>query len=202
MDKKAIQRRRVERYLIDAAKTIIRREGADAVTVRRVADLAGYSYTTMYNYFADLNTLLWYVVADLMDEMVSVVTAQEEKSAGGPRGLKDTYRAYMGYYLENPSVYRFAFYKQIGEPPPDVARKLTVPLLAQRQAAVLARLAEEGYLEPEKIAMVGEMITLTVHGLLLFYFSERTQITHEEMFGKMEQAIDLLLTKKNGETTE
>lgn len=196
MDKKAIQRKRMERYLIDAAKTIIRDEGADAVTVRKVADLAGYSYTTMYNYFADISELLWYAVADYMEELVAVVEAAEEEAGYGLEGLKEVYRAYIGYYLQNPAVYRFAFFKQLGEPPPDVAARLTSGVLGEKQVKALEACAREGLIAPGDIVTVAEMLTGYVHGLLLFYFSERMQLKQEEMMIKMEAGIDFLLKSK------
>lgn len=196
MDKKAIQRKRMERYLIDAAKSIIRDEGVEAVTVRKVADLAGYSYATLYNYFSDVNELLWYVAADYLDEMVERLVSQGEKSGPSPQGLKEIYRTYINFYLDNPTVYRFVFFKQMGEPPAEVAKKMSAPVLGEKQMEVLLRCAEEGYLAKEDIQAVGEMITIFVHGLLLFYFAERMQFDQEEMFMKMERAIDMLLRKK------
>ena len=53
MDKKEIQRQRMMKYFIEAGKQIILEEGVKNVTVRKVADLAGYSYATLYNYFED-----------------------------------------------------------------------------------------------------------------------------------------------------
>ena len=48
---KDIQTERLLRYFLDAAKNIIKSEGLDALTVRSVADKAGYSYGTLYNYY-------------------------------------------------------------------------------------------------------------------------------------------------------
>jgi AcrR family transcriptional regulator len=196
MDKKAIQRKRMERYLIEAAKTIIQEEGAEAVTVRKVADLAGYSYATMYNYFKDVNELLWYVAADYLDELVALMEDLEEETAKGVDGIKKAYRAYVSYYMKNPAVYRFAFFQQLGEPPEEVAKKLQTPVMAEKQVHVLSHYVEKGLLRKEDVPRVGELLSGFVHGLLLFYFSGRMQLDREEMLTKIDQTIEFLLKKR------
>ncbi|MCR3921555.1 MAG: TetR/AcrR family transcriptional regulator [Firmicutes bacterium] len=202
MSNKEIQRQRMTRYFIDAAKTIIRTEGAADVTVRKVAEVAGYSYTTMYNYFADLNELLWYVIADYVDEMVTVMrnTAEEQKKAGldDVALCKATLTAYVNFYLDNPGAYRFGFFEQIGEPPQAVLEKLQTPVMANLQADQLLACVEKGLLVQEDLAVISDLMTGFVHGLLLFYFSERRQLGEKQLFAKLEQGVDYLLKRKEG----
>lgn len=54
------QRHRMIRYFVEAAWEIIDSEGVDALTVRRVADLAGYNVATLYNYFDNLDHLKFF----------------------------------------------------------------------------------------------------------------------------------------------
>ena len=58
MDKKSILEQRMKGYFIQAAMEILRGEGIKDLSVRNVAEKAGYSYATLYNYFKDLNELL------------------------------------------------------------------------------------------------------------------------------------------------
>ena len=53
MEKKEIQEQRMRGYFIQATKEIIKGEGIKSVSVRNIADRAGYSYATLYNYFKD-----------------------------------------------------------------------------------------------------------------------------------------------------
>lgn len=59
MDKKEIQKNRVMSYFINAADEIIREEGIESVTIRRVSDMAGFNSATLYNYFENLDHLLF-----------------------------------------------------------------------------------------------------------------------------------------------
>ena len=47
-------------YFIIAAQQIIQEEGIKAVTIRKVAALAGYNSATIYNYFENLENLLFF----------------------------------------------------------------------------------------------------------------------------------------------
>lgn len=48
------------KYFIEASLEIIETEGIEGVTIRKVADLAGYNSATLYNYFENLEHLLFY----------------------------------------------------------------------------------------------------------------------------------------------
>ncbi|MDW7651898.1 MAG: TetR/AcrR family transcriptional regulator [Bacillota bacterium] len=193
MDKRVIQRQRTQRYMIDAVKEIIAREGADGITVRRVADIAGYSYATIYNYFTDVNELLWYVAADYLDEIIDLISRIEQKQTSGLQIIKETYKAYVFFYLQNPAVYRFLFFKELGPPPAGVEAKLSTPVIAEKQAAALLKCAEEGRIKKEEIPVIGDLLTGYVHGLLLFYFSDRKQLDREGLLHKLELTIDYFL---------
>lgn len=56
--KKEIQRSRVKTYFIEAAIDIIKEEGLENLTTKKIGDKAGYSYATIYNYFENFNELV------------------------------------------------------------------------------------------------------------------------------------------------
>lgn len=57
-DAKNIKKDYVKSKFVEAAKAIILQDGVLSVTVRRIAEITGYSYATIYHYFQDLNELL------------------------------------------------------------------------------------------------------------------------------------------------
>ena len=69
-DKKYIQKKRIIKYFIDAVKQIQEEEGLQAVTIRKVADIAGYNSATLYNYFENLDHLLLFASMDYFQEYV------------------------------------------------------------------------------------------------------------------------------------
>lgn len=184
--------------MIDAVKEIIATEGTESISVRKVADMAGYSYATIYNYFADLNELLWYVTADYLDEIIGIFAAIDPANKTGPELFKEAYKTYVLFYLDNPAVYRFLFFMDLGPPPPKVAEKLQTPVLANMQIVAMQSCVAEGCLKEEEIPVVGDLLTGYIHGLLLLYFADRMQLNREILLTKLETTIDYFLGNVKG----
>ncbi len=58
MDNKKIQKERITNYFIDATVNIIKEDGLENLTTKKIGDRAGYSYATIYNYFRNFNELI------------------------------------------------------------------------------------------------------------------------------------------------
>lgn len=59
MKNKEIQMGRMWKYFVDATAEIIEEEGLENVTIRKVADKAGYNSATIYNYFSEVSHLIF-----------------------------------------------------------------------------------------------------------------------------------------------
>lgn len=70
-DKKLIQKKRIIKYFIEAVRQIQEVEGLNSVTIRKVADIAGYNSATLYNYFENLDHLLLFASMDYFREYVN-----------------------------------------------------------------------------------------------------------------------------------
>lgn len=73
-DKKQIQRGRVKKYFLDAAIEIIKEEGLENLTTKKIGDKAGYSYATIYNYFQNFNELVCISMVEMADECADYIT--------------------------------------------------------------------------------------------------------------------------------
>ncbi len=58
MTHRELKKKRMLIFFIEAAQEIMVKEGMEAITLRKVADLAGYNGATLYNYFKDLDHLI------------------------------------------------------------------------------------------------------------------------------------------------
>ena len=61
------------RLFNEANKETLKGEGLKAVSVRTVSEQAGYSFATLYNYFKDLNELIFICVKDFMMECETLI---------------------------------------------------------------------------------------------------------------------------------
>lgn len=195
MDKKSLQRERTKRYFIDAAKQIIKTKGLAQISARNVAELAGYSYATIYNYFSDLNDLLWYVTVDLIEEMAEMLRPIYQAGADPAWLLKQGYRDYASYYLAHPEVYHFLFHAQIGQPSAEVEPMLKMNQIGEQQERVLRDCVAQGLISPEDAPILAQLLVTIVHGLLSMHFSSYQQLSQTELFLALEQNIDFILQR-------
>ena len=126
----APQRRRHARTrqaILDAAQQIIAERGADALSMRELADRIDYSPSGLYEYFRSKDEL----VAALCDESFNALAARLDAAQNLP-GASASERvvavglAYLAFAAENPDRYRLMFnsrspqpvtLEQIGEQP-------------------------------------------------------------------------------------
>lgn len=68
MDKKELQRSRMIGYFTESAVSLIKSEGLENVTTKKIGDKAGYSYATIYNYFENFNDLICVAIEEIARE--------------------------------------------------------------------------------------------------------------------------------------
>lgn len=54
-----IKHQRIIKYFIEATQEIIKKDGIENITIRKVAELAGYTSATLYNYFDNLKHVIF-----------------------------------------------------------------------------------------------------------------------------------------------
>lgn len=176
-----IKKARIKSYFLQAAKETVLREGARAVSVRRVAEAAGYSYATIYHYYRNLNDLLWDVRRVLMEEL------RQSLSAAPAAGVGTALQAYAAYYVAHPHVFEF-FYQYPLRPPAEEdggAAALTHDIFAQTQAACAAAGAQAAQ-------TAAKACLYAVHGLLTLYFSSNG-MSRTQFFDDLSQTVTYLL---------
>jgi len=170
MDKKEIQERRMKGYFIDATKDLLKGEGLSAVSVRSVADRAGYSYATLYNYFKDLNDLIFECVRDFQSECKTFVKSKIKKSEPGKEKIKATVLAYVEYFTEYSGVFELFFLERMG----NIGNKQSISELIY---TFLDRLCEphweyfimQNVFDRVSVEKKKRQIRFCVMGMLLFY---------------------------------
>lgn len=196
MDKKAIQRRRMMGYFINAAKEIIEEEGINALSVRKVGDRAGYSYATIYNYFKDLNTLLFYCIADYLDECYEYIINSFDESEDCRERIFLMVTAYVEYFVKNRNQFQLIFIEDLGEPPKEIYEKISRPSVGFLLSEAMADYAKKGYIESKDVEMLSDLIASSVHGKLLFYLKGRTSIDINKILEILNKELEFLLNKK------
>ncbi len=157
-------------YFIDAAKELLKGEGLRSVSTRSVAEKAGYSYATLYNYFRDINDLVFECVKDFQSECQVFVKSKTRKAAPGREKIRAIALAYIGYFVEYPGTFELCFLERIRGI--SDRKELTeliytfLDRLCEEQWTILLR---DQAIEQETIDQVRRQLRFAVMGLLLFY---------------------------------
>ena len=115
MERKKIQEQRMKGYFIEATKEILKGEGLKCVSVRNIADKAGYSYATLYNYFKDVKELIFECVKDFQDECEELVKNETKKCPRGKDKIKAIIKSYMKYFVQYPGIFELFFLEKISD---------------------------------------------------------------------------------------
>lgn len=164
MDRKAIQEKRRKGYFIEAAKKIIREEGVNNLKVKKVADLAGFVSGTLYNYFTDLNDLYSHCAVDFWKECKDYVLNSVENNKGYRSQIINSLRIYCEYFIDNPNVFELIFLMDFTEMPDETPEVVLIIMKLMNDSVT------ECLIPDDKLRMVEEILSSSIHGLLLFLY--------------------------------
>ena len=195
MTRTAIQEERMRRYFIEAAKEIIRGEGVEAVSSRSVAERAGYSYATLYNYFKDIHALVFCCADDFMEECRRFV---EDAPASKRSSLSGVTRLYASFMVQYPGIFTLLFLQKpsdLSTKPSDLEKidsffgTLTEPYWGMIQES----LRKERKLTDDRIAAVKLAHESAVMGLLSSYISRRKNVPFKRFMEMIEEVSEAVL---------
>lgn len=193
MDKKIIQEERMRSYFIEAAKRIVREEGVKSLTVKKIANLAGYAPGTLYNYFSDLNTLLFYCVADFLEESKKEIQNKVGDIHDEKEKLITATRAYSEYFINNPNVFELVFMEDLGPVPENLKEEILNPKIVLILNQILMECAQKGIISKERTTLLENIIGSSINGLLLFVIKNKTRVAKEEIIKLIEEEVNYLL---------
>lgn len=181
-------------YFLDSAKNLLKAEGLKSISVRNVAYHAGYSYATLYNYFKDMNELLFRCVNDFCSEVASFAAERTGDVSDAKARLKAAARAYVEYFVEYPGVFELFFLEKMGD---FGDRKETAALITgllnricapEWDACVKAGIYREDEAEHRK-----EMLRHMLSGMLLFYENRLSPDNYEEFMESVDKVLGKII---------
>jgi AcrR family transcriptional regulator len=109
MSNKDLQEERVRSYFIQAANEILRGEGISNLSVRNVAEKAGYSYATLYNYFKNINELLSVCIVDFIEEGKEFIVGETKNIPKGKARLEAIIKSYVKFFIQYPGIFELFY---------------------------------------------------------------------------------------------
>lgn len=186
MKNKQIQEKRMKGYFLQATKDLLKAEGLKSVSVRTIAERAGYSYTTMYSYFKDVNDLVFLCVHDFYEECLTHVKNHTKKKEKGIDRLRAAVKAYADFFIQYPGIFDLFFIEKIGS---FKEQKEVVDTINFS----LDRICDEdwnycishGIIKSEDVELIKSQLRYIVLGLLLLYLNRRQPVSYTEFVSQL-----------------
>jgi len=194
MERKQIQEQRIKGYFIQATKDLLKGEGLRMVSVRNIADRAGYSYATLYNYFKDVKDLVFECVQDFQKECEEMIITDTKDSPQGLEKIKTITKSYIKYFVQYPGIFELFYTEKVTELQ---NKQQTVEMIN----TFLDKLTNDewNYCISENLVSMDEAILkrgqlkYLVTGLLLLYISRRHPSSYQDFMNDVESQLNSVL---------
>jgi len=200
MNNKEIQKKRMLSYFIEAAKKIIEEEGLQAVTIRKVADMAGYNSATLYNYFENLNHLIFFASMQYLNEYAESLHEFTKDSKNSVERYINVWKGFCYHSFTRPEIYYNIFFSEFSNKKLDLSIRTyysifpeelssesreVFPMLLEddfllRDMGYLKPAVEEGLIKEENLEEISDMCVLIYQGMLSRMLKEPKPYTIEE----------------------
>lgn len=194
MVNKEIQEQRMKGYFIEATKEILKGEGLKCVSVRNIADRAGYSYATLYNYFRDVKDLIFECVQDFQEECEAFVQTETKGNAVGLAKIEEIAIAYLKYFVQYPGIFELFYLEKTS----DLGSKQST---SERITTFLDRLLEQdwnscirdGVFAGEQAPILKQTLNSVITGLMVLYLNRRHPKSYEEFIRSARAQVNHVL---------
>jgi AcrR family transcriptional regulator len=216
LEKREIQIIRMMSYFVDATAQIIEEEGIDNITIRKIADIAGYNSATIYNYFEELSHLIFFAA---MRYLKKYAEALPEYMLQGKDPLEKyllLWECFCKFSFKEPQIYHAIFTSNLGGQPQELINDyygifptdlMNLPEdlkpmflesnLSRRGRIALERCIEAGYIKEEHAEDIVEMATLTWQGMHIMLLNNRRNYSVEEATEITMKYIRQIVTNAN-----
>ena len=189
------KKERTQKEIIQAAKEIVRDKGYEAVTVRYLAEVTGYSHTNLYYYFKDLNALLWVLrfvmVEDMITELASVSITKDDPV----EEILEAFFCYTDYFFKHPNVFRFFYFYSFVQPEGDDSYEKLEERFSSMWQTSFSRLLQEGILQPTDVEVVAKTIIYALQGMIMLSFSSNGLTRQEDIKEELVKLINYLFNR-------
>lgn len=195
MDRKEIQTERMRGYFIQAAKEMIRSEGLKSVNVRSVAYRAGYSFATMYNYFRDINVLVFECVKDFQQEGKTFIEEKTIKIPQGKEKIRAIATAYADYLIEYPGIFELFYLEKMGGASNRTETSKSIYYFFDSLCEHEWQFCEkEGIYTTEEIAIRKDRLRFLIPGMLLFFENRLQPESYTEFKAMLSKQLETALS--------
>ena len=214
MDKLNIKKRRVMMYFIEATQELILNEGIENLSIKKIADTAGYNTATIYNYFEDLEELILYSSIDYLKIYLKDLKSEINSNMKAIEMYETIYKVFVHHSFEKPEIFHTLFFGKYSYKLEKIIKKyyeifpdditgqtdITKSVLVEgnvhnRDLPVIKQMIKEGSILEEEAPYIMEAIVRIHQSYLEDILQQREKISLEEHKIKFFKIFDFLLKR-------
>lgn len=173
-----LKRKRIMIYFIEAAEKLIRQNGIENLSIRKIATEAGYNSATIYNYFNDLEQLTMFGSICYLREYVAQLEKELKPGMRAIDSYRTIYHCFNRNALRYPEIYHNIFFgKYSGELASvlhlyyhelfpnelenfseETRTMLVQESMVERDRATMERMVQEGDIQADKAEITLDLI--------------------------------------------
>lgn len=181
---------------LKTARNIIDNEDIEAITIRKVADLAGYNSATLYLYFADLDELVTLSLVGYLEDYSSMIVSSVDQMQTALTSYLYSWKVFCRFATIRPHMFWRLFFMPHNKPLAEIVERyyeiyprrqerLTESVCAmlvqgdllQRNMAVLRPLVPEGLVEERNLELINVLTVNYFRSLLSDFIKHLDEIS-------------------------
>lgn len=162
----------LRRHMVDEAIAMMRVDGIESLSLRKLAERVGVSQTALYHHFSDKQALLCAIGEDGITLFSALLAEGLAEEMTVEARFERFVSLYVRFALENPELYELLFGRTTwkGEGEASEAFRVKARASFRGYAEVLGSLQSSGYFSPDLDALrLTQIIWGTLHGLCRMY---------------------------------
>lgn len=197
--RKEIQTARMWRYFLDAASELIKEKELHQITIREIADRAGYTSSTVYNYFRDLSHLKFFAVMRYTNRYIKDLPLYMERGNNTVEKWLHGWECFCKHSFDLPEIYSLLYIENLGTIPEELMQNyyqvyanelidlsdevlsiVTHHNIATRSSLYIQKAIEEGFIKEDDIEYIADTTMLIWTGMLTNMLNLRNKYSKEE----------------------
>ncbi|MEG1547581.1 MAG: helix-turn-helix domain-containing protein [Clostridia bacterium] len=175
--RKEIRQNRTKAFFIAATEELIKTDGLEHTTIRKIAEKSGYGSATIYSYFDDVDELIMFASFGFRRDYLKEVSVRITSNMNALEQYASIYRIFNSYVFKQPDIFMNLYFgkhthklKQIVKDyyaifPDEFVKQtdLITELILQGNLfecdiVATTRLAAEGFIKEENIKIVADIL--------------------------------------------
>lgn len=185
MPNKSLNKKRMMLYFINATEELIDEIGMENLTLRNIADRAGFNSATIYNYFENLEHLIFFAAMGYIKEYVDGLNTYIANAKNAMDKFLMIWECFCDYSFDKPEIYNAIFFPNLDKKidhyindyyelfplelkmdDETVSSMLHKSDIIKRAEITVAVCVSEGFIRPEDANKLNDMTLIIYEGIL------------------------------------